>query len=556
MLAIAVDLLTGRYAATAYNDRGRAEWPPHPARFYSALVAALHDREPVDQEERAALLWLEQQGAPALDLADDDIDDVGRRDVPDVYVPVNDTSLVGDVEAGLRHAHATVARLCSLPTTKNTESDLKTARKDVEKEQKKLAIMVAAQQIVDDKPSDKAVATAGSLLPERRTRQVRTFPVVIPSRSTFAFVWSDAPPTSMRPAFERLCSRLTRLGHSSSLVHCRVVERDVKRVLVPDEDGTTVLRTVGAGQLARLEEQFERHQGLESRVLPALSQRYRRAEAPRQTGSGSESVFGTDWIVFERIGGARPLSSRGPELARALRAALIEQHGDETLPPALSGHARNGGATDEAHVAFVALPWLAHEHADGSIQGCAIVLPRTLAALDRRAIFKLVARWERDRAIDTARTLSLGHGGMKPVEIRRVDVADKWSLTPSSWCRPATRFITATPIALDRHPGNLRSNLEHTAHRAAAEAQRSIAEACVRIGLPSPCSVEISVAPMVAGAQPVHAFLPWPSIPGRVRRVRVHADLRFDEPVRGPVILGAGRYFGLGLCLPVDEDKP
>lgn len=65
MLAIEIELLTGRYAATAHNDRGRGEWPPHPARFYSALVAAFHDNDNADQAERAALLWLEQQDARA-----------------------------------------------------------------------------------------------------------------------------------------------------------------------------------------------------------------------------------------------------------------------------------------------------------------------------------------------------------------------------------------------------------------------------------------------------------------------------------------------------------
>ncbi len=40
MLAIEVRLLTGRYAATAFDDRRRAEWPPHPTRLYSALAAA------------------------------------------------------------------------------------------------------------------------------------------------------------------------------------------------------------------------------------------------------------------------------------------------------------------------------------------------------------------------------------------------------------------------------------------------------------------------------------------------------------------------------------
>ena len=43
MLAIEFELLTGRYAATAHNDRSRAEWPPHPARIFSALVAAHYE---------------------------------------------------------------------------------------------------------------------------------------------------------------------------------------------------------------------------------------------------------------------------------------------------------------------------------------------------------------------------------------------------------------------------------------------------------------------------------------------------------------------------------
>ena len=33
-------------------------------------------------------------------------------------------------------------------------------------------------------------------------------------------------------------------------------------------------------------------------------------------------------------------------------------------------------------------------------------------------------------------------------------------------------------------------------------------------------------------------------------RACVHAEIEFAEPVRGPVLVGAGRYFGYGLCLP------
>ena len=112
MLAIEVHLLTGRYAATQYNDRSRAEWPPHPARFFSALVAALHDREPVDPDELEALRWLESvEPAPDLDV-DIDVDErVGRREVHSVFVPVNDVTLVGDPEAEVRKARENLAEL-------------------------------------------------------------------------------------------------------------------------------------------------------------------------------------------------------------------------------------------------------------------------------------------------------------------------------------------------------------------------------------------------------------------------------------------------------------
>jgi CRISPR-associated protein Csb2 len=33
-------------------------------------------------------------------------------------------------------------------------------------------------------------------------------------------------------------------------------------------------------------------------------------------------------------------------------------------------------------------------------------------------------------------------------------------------------------------------------------------------------------------------------------RACVHAQIEFAEPVRGPVLVGAGRYLGYGLCLP------
>lgn len=563
MLSIEVELLMGRYAATAHNDRGRAEWPPHPARFFSALVAALHDQEPVDGDERAALLWLEQQAAPALRV--DAESSIGRRQVHDVYVPVNDVTLGVDTEtAGQRMVREATEKVAIAETKHRAEASKPSHRTTaVTKAEKALtkareALVKKSREASTKVPSAKDIATAVALTPERRTRQVRTFPVVLPEHPSFTFLWPSAEPGSHRAALDRLCARVTRLGHSSSLVRCLIVERDLTPTLVPGDDGDVVLRVVGPGQLDRLERAYqiavEHHQGVQSRALPSLSQRYRSAWQTSSASRSAQSVFSaasSDWVLFERVGGARPLASRATDLARALRAALIEIHGVENLPSTLSGHV-NGAPTDQPHIAFVPLPFVGHEHADGALMGCALILPRDLGRSDRELLLRLVGNWEKQRA-NKGGELTLAGGTLPPFLVRRVDVSARAALDPSRWCRASTRFITATPIALDKNPGNLRSNHERTAHKAAQEAQQIISDACRHVVGLRPVSVEVSLAPMLTGGQHVRDFLPWPRRPGRTPRVRVHADIRFGSRVEGPLLLGAGRYFGLGLCLPVED---
>lgn len=558
MLAIEVHLLTGRYAATQYNDRSRAEWPPHPARFFSALVAALHDREPVDPDERLALRWLEGlESVPELDV-DIAVDErVGRREVHSVFVPVNDVTLVGDPEAEIRKARESLAELEGSEQTNEAKVEVQNARRTLANLQKKLATFLESQLIGPTKPSKEDIKRSVALLPERRNREERTFPVVVPERSSFVFLWLEAEPGKHLEALRRLCDRVTRLGHSSSLVHCAIVDRPIKPSLVPNKTGEHVLRTVGPRQLERLEQAYERHQAIDPRVLPARSQRY--GEPVRKDVSRRpHSIFSDEWNVFERIDGERPLASRGVDLAISVRRALIEVHGQESLPPVLSGHDAQGNPSSQPHLAFVPLPWVGHEHADGSVQGFALIAPRSIAPDERIALMRLLGKWESERGDkDDSYSIELGTppdlGRPIKIRIRRVELPGKTTLSAARWCKPSRRFATATPIALDRHPGNLRSNVERTAERAASEAESCIAEACERIGLPRPLNVSISLAPLLFGAQHVRQFAPWPPQPGRARRARVHAEIEFSEKVCGPVLVGAGRYFGLGLCLPVAD---
>ncbi len=95
MFGLTVELLSGRYVATAYNDRDRAEWPPHPARLFSALVFVWADGDPKGPDaevELAALRWLEEQDAPEILASSPKA--AGFRTVAPIYVPVNDVGVV------------------------------------------------------------------------------------------------------------------------------------------------------------------------------------------------------------------------------------------------------------------------------------------------------------------------------------------------------------------------------------------------------------------------------------------------------------------------------
>jgi hypothetical protein len=84
-----------------------------------------------------------------------------------------------------------------------------------------------------------------------------------------------------------------------------------------------------------------------------------------------------------------------------------------------------------------------------------------------------------------------------------------------------------------------------------------VAEACARIGLPKPQRVVLAAhsalrgAPSVRPGQHAPAWTGWRLPPSLASRRLTHAVLDFAEQVAGPVLLGAGRFTGLGLCLPL-----
>jgi CRISPR-associated protein Csb2 len=555
MLSLELELLTGRYVATSFDDRGRAEWPPHPARLFSALAAAHLDEAEPPPEERAALVWLEGLGPPEIAASE-----AAERLVVTHFVPVNDTTLVGsfeDLAAVLAEARAEF----DAAKSKGTRA-VSAAEKKVAKAQKRLdeAVAKATAAVEPGKESKEGPAKAASLLPERRVRQPRTFPSVAPADPRVVFSWPDAKPSPQQSAaLDALAARVVRLGHSSSLIALRVASSEDSggATWLPDlgeagrAGGDVVLRVVEPGQLDALRAAFEQQGDAPGRVLPAAFQRYARPTAAPKV-EPSSSVFGEDWIVLRRVAGPRLPSLRAVDVARTLRKALLEAAGPG-VPEILSGHGPSGERSEIPHAAYVPLLYVGSQHADGAILGAAVVLPRDVKPGERLAVYRAFDEWERRRSQNSEEPvrLPLFLGRLGELSLVRLEHEVPQSLRPETWCHPSTSWASATPVALDRNPGDLRSKDPRKEAAAYAEAESTLATACEQIGLPRPQRVTVVPAAPLVGAEKARRFPPFATGKPPVQRVLVHAVIHFEAPVRGPILLGAGRYFGLGLFRPL-----
>lgn len=443
-----------------------------------------------DPRERAALEWLERQGPPSIDA--DGPHDCTERSAPTVFVPPND-SRGGDIR----------------------------------------------------------------VLPDRRRRQARLFRASIPRIPLVRLAWPEAvPPPAEQKALTVLAQRVASLGHSASLVRCAFIEEvqaSEERYWKPSGEGAVSLRVPHPGRFDELVRWIE----ADERPRTGATARYR---PPGEVGhvEAPASVFGgrDEWFVFESEGAAPVDLLAFAHVAQRVRDCLMT-HAEPPVPEALSGHTADGSPTARAHVAVVPLANVGWEHATGDLLGFAVVLPRELArngprGKERTGITHALSAFAPVDAGEAAeRTLiKLGAAGVWPVT--HAVAPSRLSLRPDRWCGKSETWASATPVLLDRFPD----------HGAVEEEARLVATACRNIGLPEPVTIELHKYSAVNGA---HSAYPargdrrrpdW-SFPHGTKfanRPRRHVVLRFVEPVSGPVILGAGRFRGFGLCLPIKSE--
>ncbi|NEV60664.1 type I-G CRISPR-associated protein Csb2 [Thiorhodococcus minor] len=554
MLALGIHYLNGwAMAAAGGASKSHAEWPPHPDRVFMAMAAAWLETGR-DPDEGAALEWLESLEPPGISATDAEVRTAGSDwRLPVSYVPVNDVRV-----------------------------------------SKKAPAVSSLGKLQD----------AGlSTLPEHRPRQARHFPVAVPHEPIVHLVWPDADAVQHRKALQRLARKVTNIGHSASLAQMWLEQEPVEARWTPtDSIAQHRLRIPSAGRLRYLVERCNRdaavaYADLRARVQSAKGRQKKTLQTDLETRFGTSApvslrpepglwqgyakahpegaadlprgLFDPRLVVLTLRGHRLPLPA-ALKLTNAARCTLLkavaELNGQSQTavceggtdqaaalvrafdyPEWLSGHRLDGRASSQPHIAFAPLPFVDAKHADGRIMGLALILPRRIPAGE---VGRWLEPWLRDDS-GLPRDIRLFDGQW--VETRttletREDVP--WNLRPETWTAPgrgATRWASVTPVVLDRHFKGADK------WRKAAE---SIKDACRRIDLPPPDHVELRPTSWVRGVPRANEFpyLSRKSDGGRMHHA--HAVLQFDQPVVGPVLIGAGRFRGYGLCRPLrDRDS-
>jgi len=516
MLTLGIRYLTGCAVASDVDNRSHAEWPPHPGRVFMAMAAA-HFQTGEDLLDRAALEWLEQQSAPQIKAPQ-----CSERAVVTQFVPVNDV-------AG---------------------------------------------------PAPAPIQSAPGF---SRKRQPREFAKAWLDDDSVLLCWPEADAGQHFDALQRLCGKVTRLGHSSSLVQMWASNQapDIPANWLPDETRPTHrFRVAGPGTVNYLERQFNRKEVERFFALKATaddpSDRRRQQEAKlamKQNFAGQTptrlrpelslthgyasgtarnemeapgTVFDPRILVFalqREDGPYRFLDlSATLQLTGRFRESLLSHLGAD-IPEVLSGHS-GGGPSARPHISIFPLPFVGREHAHGGILGVAVAAPREIDATDRRKLLASLAKIRQEG-------LRLGALGKWQLETLG-GMAGRETLRDRAWTgypNGARQWATVTPYVFDRHA----KAKDKGAYQ--SELADSIRQSWERVRQSSAVSVEVVITPVSShlGTPAAHEFPRLQRKDGSECR-HTHAILIFSEPIVGPVLLGAGRYRGYGLCRPINAE--
>lgn len=376
-------------------------------------------------------------------------------------------------------------------------------------------------------------------------RKERSFATTYTGDAICTMIWPEVTmPTEHQKALKALTAAATHIGHSRSLVRMWLEDGPpaaVWREALDRERHDLLLRIPHIGRLNRLIHAYADSGELWQRPPLAPWQRY--VKISPDADQIPHSHFDPRLIVLRRVGGdGIPGLLQAPAFCHALRSAVLSK-ANERAKPLISGHNSDNSPLKQAHVSWLPLAHIGHQHADGHLLGMAMVLPLDLSPDDEHAVLDALA----DAINRETGELKLVAGKAGSMFLAEDDRQGQPSaLRPRTWTKPSGRWGTVTPIALDRLPPRRHVNDD-------IWVAEQIAACCTRAGLPSPQEVQVLPVSPYSGAPTCRQFPPLLRKPDRARRWHVHARICFEQKVSGPLLLGAGRYCGYGLCKPLWE---
>ena len=393
----------------------------------------------------------------------------------------------------------------------------------------------------NDPRASRTAKTYMKVMPDGRPRQPRRFPVARPDDPCMALVWPAEPEPAVFDALNAITRCVGYLGHPASLVRCRFLSAVAPAHRHP---ARRARRRVYPGRLRELEE-AHRANPVRPAIRPGAPVFAERPPDPAPLDDG--------WLALEVIGGEVPDVRATALVCRVLRNTLMSGYRkagrEDAIPEVVSGHTPSGAPTRRPHLAIAPLAFAGSAHADGHVLGFALVPPRG-TTLDRiegfRSAFEAVAHYAREEG---RRVLTLQAPPLnEPLRLAPVprDGTRKRSLSSEPYLEPSRIWASATPIVLERH----------LKRKDDTEIRELVASACENAGLPrpGPDRVRVGKHSAVEGMPPARPlageppWTRWKAPKSLASRQLVHAVIDFGEDVCGPVLLGAGRFTGLGLC--------
>lgn len=495
-----------------HDDRyhGAKEWPPSPARLFQALVAGAGLGGPLGAEESRALTWLERLEPPAI-AAPPMWEGRSFR----MYVPNND---LDSVRGDLR-------RVGKIRTDKGVKPRLIDER-----------VPFLYAWPLDGNEEKERNAQAICALAERLYQFGRGIDM--------AWAWGEVVDG------EQLEARLAR--------HPGGIYRPAK-----GGNGIT-LACPGPGSLASLRERHEAKRFAATEQVKTVRLVFAQPPKPRFRPFEYESppwrrVFDLRAPTAEMPLVAWPLARSSALVSRLrdgaverLRTALPRQSADvERFLVGRKADGRDEGPTSE-RVRIVPLPSIGDHHADRGIRRVLVEVPPNcpLRADDVHWAFSGLepVDVETGEALGVAITPAadesmLNHYGVGEEARHRL-----WrTVTPAALPEAARRRRVDPATKIAGAKGGSERLQEHG--RVAAEVLQAVRHAGVRQRVEA---IRVQREPFEARGERTEAFAQGTRF---AKQLLQHVEIAFAEPMAGPLVIGDGRFLGLGVMRPVRRSQ-